>query len=1681
MKTLNSQVVLLLALLIAFSCSSGTKVEQPDVPCIGEGCPCIFGADCPQGMNCINGYCSSENPFGDLGFPDFGQGDVAGEDGIDASGSEVDAGQAEVFQPLPFGDGCTSNLQCESGWCVDSPDGGYCSKTCDDGCPDGWLCKIVAQTYPDTISICVQDKTRLCLPCEIDSHCGDAGDLCLEIGGGKFCGRDCAVEPCPGGYDCLEVPSTGGPVKQCVPSTGACDCNATTVGQVRGCLVTNELGTCFGMEHCDALLGWVDCSAAVREAELCDGLDNNCNGQPDEGFSAEPCSSENELGTCVGTRTCQGGAGWVCSAPTPAKEACNGLDDDCDDQVDEGFVDDQGAYLDVENCGMCGNSCLAKFVGAAEVACVLVEGEEKCKLLSCLPGYFMFNESTCLDEDSFLCQVCNSDDDCYGELSKCLPASATDPRTFCFRDCSGNGEFSPTCPGGYTCTEAAGGTLCLPDNGSCDCSEGNAGQTKGCSVENGLGICFGTETCEPELGWTGCSAMTPSPEVCDGIDNDCDGVMDEDTTLGEPCQTANENGTCTGIEQCAGPMGLVCSAAVPASEVCDGQDNNCDGSTDEGFAVLAGDPPVLKYGLSPSHCGACNYECPGVAHGTVKCDPIPAVPACTVDQCDAGYFDYLGVACLPVPVANLCAPCQGDSDCQGPDDSCIAEPDGASFCGRDCGPDSIYGIDGAVCTGVPGQQGCCPDEYLCQAAGTGFQCRPVSGTCTCIEDGKTKACTVANANGECMGITTCSASGPNPGWSACSAQTPAPEACDGLDNDCDGAIDGQDPSLGFAGTPNGSPDCATGPACLGAWLCLAGEWQCTALAALPEKCDGLDNDCDGVTDEGFLIDGQYQTAQHCGACGYDCLQLIPHSIGPLCSVASGKPQCVASQCEPGYFPYGGGKACMKLPDNLCQPCGSDADCLVPSSRCVVLGQEMVCGRDCSPTSPYGQVCPAGYSCFAAGAVQQCVPDSGTCVCGPDTVGLSRSCTDGSCIGQQVCQQVGGSYEFSPCSAEGVVAEVCDGKDNDCDSKVDEGFVDPLGKYVSDENCGVCGNNCLAQLNVPVHHATGECNTSIDPPACRIEQCSTEVEAGTLYEWVDVNQVMDDGCECRRIQGNLTQDDPDTVFIQPGDIAPSFPPPLAEYVDANCDGVDGVMAHALFVSAAGTAQGTGTMASPYKTIGQAVKAFAASGAKYILVAGGVYQENVKLEPGIRMHGGYSHDFQARDIVLFPTEILGLPPALAGGVTGSLNAEGITGKATLVSGFVIHGYDVLTVPGTGPGESSYGVFVSDSDSSLEIRNCNLVGGGGGPGANGSNGATGFGSLSQGGSQLNAAAGVNAGSCVAGTCTTSKASGGAGGTNPQCAVANGPAGGGVICPEYNKPSYTPVNPGLDGAPGYSWTLDSLSSGGCYGHATEAGYPTAIKKMDGGDGSAGADGAGGLQGSGCAAVAGAFVNGLWKGAAGAGGAGGIEGQGGGSGGSSGGVDTASAAEMPPGVGAYGGASYKLGATGGGGGAGGCGGKGGTGGESGGASIALLVRFSSPQAVTSAPVVAANLVERGYGGSGGNGGYGGLGGKGGNGGNGGTAPGYWIDFKAGKGGRGGQGGEGGGGGGGCGGASFGIAAANYPAAWNIPYATANEFALAEATKTGGVGGKAGASGTANPAGDGQDGGTVNVSFSPAP
>jgi hypothetical protein len=907
-----------------------------------------------------------------------------------------------------------------------------------------------------------------------------------------------------------------------------------------------------------------------------------------------------------------------------------------------------------------------------------------------------------------------------------------------------------------------------------------------------------------------------------------------------------------------------------------------------------------------------------------------------------------------------------------------------------------------------------------------------------------RGCERENELGTCTGYEECV---PPNGWTACSAREPATEECNGIDDECDGRVD-EDLVGNSCAVSNQYGTCD------GEELCRGYQgWVCGAPEPRPEDCDLLDNDCDLETDEDFRdAQGRYTDVAHCGGCGVDCARMITHALAAECRLVDEQPVCRATQCENGYFVYADGLACLALPANLCQVCSSDEDCLAIGSLCIENGTEQYCGRDCSEASPYGPGCPAGYLCRPYGTAMQCQPESDTCLCTAGTVGTVRSCLVDTCTGYQECRQSGRFFVWTDCNIEDFNPEICDGEDNDCNGEIDEGYLNPItGKYDSNGHCGFCNNDCSKYWFEPIDHTSGVCRVPAQGiPMCVMGPCSTETENGITYEWVDVNHDPADGCECRRVQGNTDTDFPDLI---------EEPQPGLTYLDENCDGIDGVIADALFVRAGADAPGDGSLANPYPSIGQAMVAFKTSGKSYILVAEGTYDESVTLGAGMELHGGYSADFLSRDVALYQSVVEAQHSDFA------VWAEGIS-ASTLMSGFVIHGRDVLEAPAVGAGGApSVAVLIAGCDDSLQLRSNEIVGGRGGDGARGESGAAGHGR--QDSAELDGGGGLDGlrrlGACAQG----SSRSGGAGGCNRVCAGTDGNPGGSTDCPVFDWSS-NPVrgtqaeytsSAGGNGLGGHDWSFDEKSGGSC-SHATESGFPIDHQLNVGHDGRDGTDGENGLGGTGGVGMYGSLIQGDWvpSPAAAEPGTGGSPGGSGGGGGAGGGTARwyNNSGDCD---------AHEIGPSGGGGGAGGCGGSGGLPGRAGGASIAVMV-------VEGAPSIRFNLIERGQGGGGGDGGFGGMGGLGGAGGFGGQPP-DWISSLGGKGGDGANGGPGGGGGGGGGGPSYGVLGSDTQV---VGYAGENTFVYDDTVPTAGAGGEGGGSvGTGASGQAGADGAYRNV------
>ena len=997
-----------------------------------------------------------------------------------------------------FGAPCGANGDCCSGYCVETFDGFQCTEECLENCPDGWSCKIVANTPPDVVSICVPNVSKLCHECDSDLQCN--GGACIPIGTGTYCTVDCSVDACPTGFECLE--SADGQ-KQCMPVNGTCDCDESNSGAVRPCASKNDFGVCNGVETCDPSVGWGACEAPDAAEEACDGLDNDCDGLADEELGdAQPCEVTNEQGICTGVATCQGSAGWVCSASAPKPEECDFLDNDCDGSTDEEFKDAEGKYSTLHHCGGCGKDCEGLFPHAV-AGCDGSKVTPQCVVDTCETGYYKANEFQCLPQEDTTCQPCVADFQCGGGV--CVGIGEGD---FCAQDC-GDGT---ACPGGSLCLSVEGpdgapkGQACVPTSGSCDCGPSTEGQKRPCTATNNLGTCYGFETCQGDAGWGPCDAVAPAFEDCNGIDDDCNGLVDDGLPVTQPCESTWPGvGTCGGEASCFGSAGWVCNAPKPTVEVCDFKDNDCDGLVDEPFKNAAG-----KY-ATVNHCGACGTKCENaIPNATASCDATPTTPVCVVESCKEGYYKLNDFICLK----------EGDSWCR----SCLTD---AQCDGKDC----VEIGDGLFCSTLCAVDADCPEGYGCvevsdpDSDAPHGACVPQNGTCDCNPDtaGAKKPCEATNALGTCVGFSLCE---PDLGWSTCGASAPVVEECDGVDNDCNGLIDD--------GVPASKPCEVTGEAgtCAGTATCAGSQgWLCSAKQPAAETCNFLDDDCDGQVDEDYKTNGKYASNENCGTCNASCAGVIEHATAETCDATKAKPQCVVSACEDGYYKLNDFQ-CIAQPKVTCFPCNQDADCF--GGACVELADGKACVDACATEAD----CAAGFACTDG----HCMPTSGSCDCTEATKGVKKFCAvdnaDGTCVGFSTCDPATG---WSPCDAATPSAEICNGldddcdgipddglapsqpcentgpagtckgnavcsgslgwvcqaatpaveacdfKDNDCDGQTDEDFKNAGGKYASMQNCGTCGKACGATI---ANAQTEICDASKQVPQCIVSECKS---------------------------------------------------------------------------------------------------------------------------------------------------------------------------------------------------------------------------------------------------------------------------------------------------------------------------------------------------------------------------------------------------------------------------------------------------------------------------------------------------------------------------------------------------------------------------------------------------------------
>jgi len=429
--------------------------------------------------------------------------------------------------------------------------------------------------------------------------------------------------------------------------------------------------------------------------------------------------------------------------------------------------------------------------------------------------------------------------------------------------------------------------LCDGKDNNCDRNVDELWPAIGQPCTNGLGACQadGVLACSPEQDDVVCAAAVGEPrdEACDQVDNDCDGTIDESVA---GCCIPGENRACgsavgvcqLGVQTCDGTGRYgPCQGAIRASdEVCNGFDDDCDGTPDEDISRVCGS----NAGLCETGVQVCADGNFGACIGNVDA----AVEVCdTVDNdCDGQTDEGLTNACgqcgaLPEEI------CDGaDNNCDGiVDEGCECAPGQSEACGRDVGTcqtgmrrcmGGVWGeCIGAVgprdeeCDNLDNDCDGNTDELIAQACG--------SDVGACAQG--TKVCR-AGSFGECVG-----------------GVRPRDEACDNVDNDCDGTTD-----------ENVSRSCGTdtGQCIAGTQRCDAGRFDiCVgATGPIPEACDALDNDCDGRTDE---------------------------ALTQVCGIDVGQCSTGLAVCENGNFGEcaGGQRPVAEVCDELDNDCDGESD------------------------------------------------------------------------------------------------------------------------------------------------------------------------------------------------------------------------------------------------------------------------------------------------------------------------------------------------------------------------------------------------------------------------------------------------------------------------------------------------------------------------------------------------------------------------------------------------------------------------------------------------------------------------------------------------------------------------------------------------------------------------------------
>ena len=530
------------------------------------------------------------------------------------------------------GDGYTSDVDCQDNNAAINPGAAEICNGIDENC-DGNIDEGVQTTYyADADGDTYGDAGSTTMACSMpEGYVEDATD-CND---GDAAINPAATEVCNGVDDNCD----GNIDEGLTFTTYYADADGDTYGDAG-----SSTSTCDGAPE-----GYVsdatdcnDADAAVNPGatEVCNGIDDNCDGNIDEGltFTTYYADADGDTYGDAGssTTTCDGAPeGYVSDATDcndadaavnpGATEVCNGIDDNCDGNIDEGVQNTYYADADGDSYGDAGSTTMA---------CSAPEG-------------YVSDATDCNDADAAVnpgaTEVCNGiDDNCDGNIDEGVQNTYyADADGDTYGD-AGSTTMACSVPEGYVsdatdCNDAdaavnPGATeVCNGIDDNCDGNIDEGVQSTFYADADGDGYGDAASTtmaCEAPEGYVsdatdcndGDASVNPAgTEVCNGIDDNCDGNIDEgvQSTFYADADGDGYGDAASTTMACEAPEGYVSDATdcndgdasvnPGATEVCNGVDDNCDGNIDEGVLItFYADADGDTHGDAASTTDACS-------------------------------------------------------------------------------------------------------------------------------------------------------------------------------------------------------------------------------------------------------------------------------------------------------------------------------------------------------------------------------------------------------------------------------------------------------------------------------------------------------------------------------------------------------------------------------------------------------------------------------------------------------------------------------------------------------------------------------------------------------------------------------------------------------------------------------------------------------------------------------------------------------------------------------------------------------------------------------------------------------------------------------------------------------------------------------------------------------------------